>query len=199
MKTKIPIVAAGLLLLAAATAQATIRRDIYSDAVIQPGNEYDVVNLYEDATVGMTGGKVQYSLYTKDSSTLNLFDGEVSFLCVYDSSRLYMYGGQIRRSLALSGSGAASVFGGIIGPEIQIYDSGVLTVHGYAFEWQAFTSLGTEGFLSGNLLDGTPFRAHLRTLPEPFPGSYVVLVPEPGTLLIFSIGGLILLGRRQPC
>jgi len=197
MKTKIPIVAVVVVLLTAVSACAVLSKDIYSDTVIQAGNEYEVVKIHDDATVGMTGGKVQYSLDTTDVSTFNLFGGYIQSLHVYDSSKSYMYGGEIGRALVLSGSGAAHVLGGIVGLEIRIYDSGVLTVHGHAFEWEPFTSLGTEGFLSGYLLDGTPFRTHLRMLPEPFPGSHVLLVPEPSMFVMFSACTLIFLKRRR--
>ena len=54
-------------------------------------------------------------------------------------------------------------------------------------------SAGKTGWLSGYWLDGTAFsRIYLRNLPEPFPGSHVVLIPEPGTFLLLSLGGLIL-------
>jgi len=164
--------------------------EFHDDWIIHEGDEYAEVHVYDDATVGMTGGRV-VDLYANDSSTVNLFDGEVLWLYAEDSSRICMYGGSIDRALSLTGSSVASLYGGMSGAEVDIFDSGVVKVYGYGFEFQSTGPPGTTGWLSGYWLDGTPFnKMYLRNLPEPFPGSHVVLIPEPGTVLLVALGGV---------
>jgi len=194
MKAKIPILCVGILLFMTVGAKGTLKLDVYEDTVIQPGDELNIVNTYNDATVGMTGGNV-IDLHTFETSVFNFFNGQIDSLYLSDSSTLYMYGGQIGSAIRLSGSAKANILGGDIGPEISIHDSAVAIFHGSNFLWED-TGTGRSGFLSGYLVDDTPFRTYLRGLPEAFPGSHVVLIPEPCTLLMFAIGTLSLSGRR---
>jgi hypothetical protein len=162
------------------------------DWVIHEGDEYDIVSVLNDATVGMTGSEV-WEIHAKESSTFNLFDGVAYSVYAENSSSIYIYGGTIDRSLYLSGSSTANLFGGEIAADVVIFDSGRLNVYGYGFEYRP---AGGSGWLSGYWLDGTPFNdMYLRILPEPFPGSHVVLIPEPTTLLLLALGGAII--RRR--
>jgi hypothetical protein len=186
---KIRVVILLLVMLAGAgRVQATIV-EFYEDWIIHEGDEYDEVHIYNDATIGITGGEVGH-LYANDSSTVNLFDGVVYSLYAYDSSTIYIYGGLIDRSVSVADSSIASLYGGMSGAEVRIFDSGIVRIYGYGFEWEP-TLGGETGWLSGYWLDGTSFsRMYLRNLPEPFPGSQVVLIPEPGALLLLALGSL---------
>jgi len=183
-----------LLVLGVGNVQGSIV-EFTEDWVIHPGDEYDVVSVLNDATVGMTGGVV-WELYATEFSTINVFDGIVRSLYTYDSSNTYVYGGTIDASLCVAGSSTVSLFGGQQFGYVAIFDSGVLKIYGFGFEYEATGPDRRSGILSGYWLDGTPFNGmYLRMLPEPFPGSQIILTPEPGTLVILSLGGMIL--RRR--
>lgn len=135
-------------------------------------------------------------LFAWYSSTVNLFGGVVYQLSTRDSSTVYMYGGEIDRVLSVGDSSVASLFGGKIAADVAIFDSGMVKIYGYDFHWQRSGGGAESGMLSGYWLDGTAFSGmYLRNLPEPFPGSHIVLIPEPCTFLLLSLGSFIL--RRQ--
>jgi len=186
--SKIPITILVLLtLVAAGKVQATIV-EFHDDWIIQEGDEYEKVYVYDDATVGITGGKVR-DLYANDSSIVNIFAGDVTWLYSSGSSTINIYGGEIDRALRIKDSGVANLFGGDGALEIAIFDSGILKIFGYGFEWQPIGEGSRTGLLSGDWLDGTPFSGmYLRNLPEPFPGSQVVLIPEPATIFLLAVG-----------
>jgi len=186
-----------LIVLGVANVQGSIV-EFTEDWVIHVGDEYDIVSVLNDATVGMTGGEVG-KFYAREFSTVNVFDGVVRSLYAYDSSSIYIYGGTIDRTLYVAGSSSVSLFGGEEFGDVAIFDSGVLKIYGYGFEFRPTGTDPRSGMLSGYWLDGTPFSGmYLRMLPEPFPGSQITLIPEPATLLFLSLGGVIL-RRRMVC
>jgi hypothetical protein len=168
--------------------QATIV-EFHDDWIIHEGDEYESVVIFNDATLGMTGGVVG-RVHANDSSRFNLFYGLVSELVASDASTVYMYGGAIEGSLIVDRLSSVSLFGGTIGEALTIPHSGTVNIYGYGFNWERAAGPAESGWLSGYWLDGTPFSMYLRNLPEPFPGSHVVLIPEPGALLFLALGSL---------
>lgn len=194
MMHKIPITILLLSMLAiSGQVHATIV-EFNQDGLIKKGDEYDFVSVFDDATVGMTGGVVEH-LHADDSSTFILFDGDIGWLVASDSSKMYVYGGSIEHSLIVDRRSTVSLFGGTIGQNLTIPNFGKVNIYGYGFEWKPSESSGRNGSLSGYWLGGTPFTISLRDLPEPFPGSQIALIPEPATFLLVLLGGLIL--RKQ--
>lgn len=186
-KMRVLIVLA-LILLSGGAAKATL---IYEDWLIHEGDEYDIVSVLNDATLGMTGGKVEH-LHTSDSSTLNLFDGMVSWLIASDTSTMYIYGGLTEHALILERESTVNLFGGTIGEGVRISGSARVNIYGYGFEFLADGGTGgISGLLSGYWLDHTPFTIRFKDLSKPFPGTQIQLIPEPATLLLLSLGGLV--------
>lgn len=87
-----------VVLLGTSTVQALPNWDIYSDAVIQDGNEFNVVSVYDTppdyTTVDMLGGLVD-TLDAYDESTINISGGTVNTLNSYESSTVNTFGGSI--------------------------------------------------------------------------------------------------------
>ncbi len=108
--------------------------DIYNDATIGDGSEFNVVNVYDTSpdhtTVDMTGGIVD-QMSTYDFSTLNLTAGNISSLYARESSTANISGG--------------SVYG------IQTWDSAVVHFSATA----SATSIGAAGdFATLNMSGG---------------------------------------------
>ena len=188
MKAKIPILIVGILLFVTATSKGDLTLEVYQDTVIQPGDQFNVVHTYDDATVGMTGGRV-YTLFTGGNSTFSLFDGQIDGVFTRGESRLYMYGGQLGVNILVADSGTISVFGGDFSADINIPNFGKVIFYGYDFQFEEQSQM-----LTGYLLDGSSFETWLGRAPEPFIGPDYAIVPEPSTLLILSIGALF--GRQ---
>jgi hypothetical protein len=91
-----------VVLLGANIAQGTLKI-FYSDGVIQQGESYDRVEVYDTppshTTVNMTGGHIgkppdiDTGMYTYDASVVNISGGGVDFLHTYDSSTVNISGG----------------------------------------------------------------------------------------------------------
>jgi hypothetical protein len=89
MQRKIPIIVI-CLFAARALAVPTIV-DFYDDAVIQDGDEYEIVNVWNTATVNMEGGQV-VQLNGSDSSTINFYGGAVESISIASESTFNLEG-----------------------------------------------------------------------------------------------------------
>ena len=123
MKAKIPILCAGILLFVATAAQATLDMNFYGDAVIQEGDSYSNVKIYDTppghTTVNMTGGVVD-SLGSYDQSTLNVSGGNIFNATMRDSSTINISG--LAEMYSVSGYGQATINisgGNILGAETR--------------------------------------------------------------------------------
>ena len=168
--------------------------DFYNDGTITDGNDFYWVNVWDNATVDMTGGRVS-NFYTYQTSTVNFSDGNVSSFHIEDTSHVNVSGGFINQGLNVYDSGVANLTGGQIGQIGQIYDayiaafeSAIVNVYGYGFSY-------TGVFLNGYWADETPFTIWLR---GPGTASHVVLheIPEPLSILLFGFSGLLIVKQK---
>ena len=119
----------------------------YSDGVIQKGDTYEKVDVYDTApghtTVNMTGGWVDYpGMSTFDASVVNISAGFVGFLRTNDSSTVNVSGGWVgspdtlgETTITAHGQSTINVYdGGLLAgwstAYSELWDSSVLNVHG---------------------------------------------------------------------
>jgi len=161
------LIVIGLAVLGTGDAKGTII-EFHTDGVIEDGDDYLKVSVYGTATVDMGGGSV-WTLGLNESSVVNIYDGWIDALFAGDSSTV-------------------NLFGGVIALYVQATEFSTVNIYGYGFEV-------TPGGLTGYWLDGTEFSMGTRrtTLPDP----HYVLVPEPATFLVLSLGGLLFVRRKQ--
>ena len=161
--------------------------DFNENGTITDGNYFDRVNVWDSATVDMTGGQV-LDFYAYQTSTVNLSGGTISWFYTSGSSALLnMSGGVIDRSLNVGGSSVTNLTGGQIpfystGAYISAGDSATVNIYGYGFSLDGH-------YLSGYWADGTAFYIWLRGSETP---SHVVLIPEPVSILLFGLASLAL-------
>jgi len=143
----------------------------YSDGVIQQGESYERVEVYDTppshTTVNMTGGHVGRSpdvdtgLHTYDASIVNISGGIVEYLHTYNSSTVNVYnGGSFGENFGdytfeLYDSSTVNVYegGGLYGgsgTRLILYDSGTLNISG----GQVSSLLFTKDSSIVNLYDG---------------------------------------------
>jgi len=217
MKTQLLIIIiAAVILLGVCNVQATTIA-FYTDGVIQEGDEYVSVGVYNDATVDMTGGIVTFQLTSYESSIVNISGGILEAIVCKDGSTLNLYGNMKAGGMSVSGSGTVNVFGGnvnslkigsanaanLYGGTISDYLKATSTVniYGYGFEYDPLAGDYWGGQLTGFWLDDTPFSIDLYysdTMGAPPIDTYshVVLIPEPATILLFAFGWLALRKRN---
>ena len=166
--------------------------ELKPDLFVIPGDVYDNDFVYDTppdhTTVDMFGGSIAGTL-SYDSSTVNIHGGDVWWgLATHDSSTLNIHGGTITcQSLIISDSSTLNIYGGDFscGNSPGFSESSTVNIYGYGFDYDGAYIL--TGFLS----DGSSF-----IINECFPSDYahinLIVIPEPATMLLFALGGLML-------
>lgn len=147
-----------LVVLLMGTRQAlAVDVDLYSDGVIEDGDVYNVVRVYDTppdhTTVDMFGGSIKW-LEIYDSGTVNVYGGEIwGAIESYNVSTVNIYGGSITCSFfGVRGSSILNIYGGelLVNDSPIFYESSTVNIYGYGFE------RGTNN-LTGLLSDGSSF------------------------------------------
>lgn len=172
MKTKIIKFAAAVIFLAFYPAQAdTVWTSGHHD--ILPGDVYAEIWMYDDATATMLGGDV-YKVETFGQSAFDMLGGHMDLLYVHDNTTIDIYAGSL---------GALGV---VDDGSVQLYAYDVIyypTGGGYDRGWVEGKYLLNDLAFSFDLDDLSTF-------------SHISVVPEPTTLLLMGLGGLLLRKRR---
>ena len=162
-----------------------------TEDIVAQGNS--TINLL-DGTFGLTS---MNSLYLLDYASLNVTDGYIySLLIAEESSTVKVYNGS-SNYLALYDNTIADIYGGNIGSQggpIEIDPTATLTIHGYNFVFDPGKPGSWLSELTGDGLYGVPIT--IIGIPDPYTSENIHLVPEPGTLVLFTLGGLFSLKRR---
>ena len=205
------LIVIGLGVLGIGRADATIMQ-FYADGIIQDGDDFDLVEIFNGATVVMVGGTV-WDFHAYETSVLNIWGGNVGrgSVLAYDSSTINVGGGSLdigvlrglnSSTVNISGgsftgeigvvdSSRMNIWGGIENTVLTAFHSSTVNIYGENFE---LTPSGSSFFLTGNWADAGVFDMYLRgshTLPR------VNLIPEPASLALFGLGALALIRKRR--
>lgn len=156
--------------------------------------------------VAMSGGTIGHNFVAGDSSQVIISGGWLNqSLSADDSSQVTISGGLIDGGLRTSDSGQLTLSGGWIGNELTAAEHSILTIHGVDFAVDGkYFGYGELSSILGGFLSDEPRRRLTGTLAS---GNIlnkdfriggdarIVLVPEPATLLLLTLGGLMLLCR----
>lgn len=167
------------------------------------------ININNQAAANIYGGTAGEFL-AFNSSTFNIYGGRANTLMLTDTSRADISGGYIL-SLVAKGNSVANVYGGTLGlgatgnSIINIYGglinaisasgNSIINLYAYKDSVQITTTGGSynTGQVSGKYLDGSEFCINLGQTAESY--LHIVIVPEPMTLLLLTLGSLVL--RRK--
>ncbi len=137
--------------------------------------------------VYISGGSINW-LRSYDSSRVDIFDGSINAIYSYDSSRVNITGGSIGGDLKLQEQSQIQIFG---------FD---FTVNGSPFGYGELTSIfgGYPKYepprhLTGTLLSGEPIDKDFYIGNN----ARIILIPEPATILLLGLGGLMLRKRHD--
>lgn len=188
----------------------TIDSDIYQDTSIYldnypsppvPGTHVDVLGggvvhslgAHHFSTVNITGGQVRF-LTGYDNSVSNVSGGTIHGVTAGHNASITIAGGDITGNLAANRTGTIYLYG--TGFEVY-YDSNVFSLsHGDRFTDFAYQQPERfHGYIRGTLADGTAFDAYASIPTNNNYGADIIIIPEPTTLLLLGLGGLLVRKR----
>jgi hypothetical protein len=189
-----------------------------SRAFIVPGGYVTGLYARDCSTVNICGGSAG-TLIAYNASTLNILSGSVYYLYTWGSgSVVNISGGSVDHLDVLADNGTANIYGGwvdglftsgvvdVFGGSVYTlcaYPGSVVTFHGRNFDvrgglwWDGNRVLGT-GLLTGEWMDGTPcaVNIHVNESRDEYKAT-ILVVPEPATLALLTLGGLLAFRRRR--
>jgi hypothetical protein len=139
---------------------------------INDGDVYTEIWMYNDATVDILDGEI-FKLEAFDMTGVVMFDGQMDLLFTHNDSTINIHGGHLGALASIENS----------------------SVYLYAYDVVHHPTGGhyDGGWVEGNYLDnGLYFSFDLGAL-ETF--SHITVIPEPSTILLLSLGGLLV--RRR--
>jgi len=157
------------------------------------GNIWGVVNTFDNSTINIIGG-THTSFEINNQSEIKLNGGYVTGLCGYDQSTLFITGGK-SESLGGFNQSIIHLSGGLIMKTMFMKDSSIINIYGYDFHYDPFAGHYDSGQLTGYWANGTAFSIDCF---DNTTYNHVVfhVIPEPGTVLLFMLGGVVFLKKR---
>ncbi len=185
---------------------------------IVPGGKIGLDCLaFENSEVNLLGGEIARNLVAFDNSRITVSDGEIGELLgasgnsqvtisgghigievdAYMNSQVTFSGGVLGYQLRANGHSHVIISGGQVGYELWATQNSIMTISGTDFSIDSF-SVGygeitaTSGILTGTLASGEIINNNFYIYQD----ASIVLVPEPATVLLLALGGLMLRKRR---
>jgi hypothetical protein len=172
MKTKIITIVAAVMFLEIGAVQAgTVWLSGHHEIV--DGDIYGEIYMYNDATAEMFDGDV-YKMEAFDISTFEMLDGVMDLLFVHDSSTANIHGGNLD---ALRATEEAQV-------NLYAYD---VTYHETGGHYD-------RGWIEGRYIESELYFNFDFVLVDSF--SHISVVPEPSSILLLVLGGLLIRRRH---
>ncbi len=138
---------------------------------INDGDVYGELGIYNDVVLDIFGGDIFY-VFAFDSTITNWYDGQIDYLRANDESIVNIYGGSILDFL-------------YAGDSSQIY------LYAYNVTYNDITH-----FIEGNYCqDDSYFSFELLHGQDTY--SHITMIPEPTTMLLLGLGGLIVINKRK--
>jgi hypothetical protein len=159
----------------------------------------DEIDLYDESHGAMSGGTA-YEINVWNQSIFSVSGGEVpgfyvgpgyytAGLSTHDNATVEISGGYVNKINSI-GNSTIEITGGMI-DDISAYETSLIIVKGLDFNYNYGYITDTSGYLTGTLLSGDFIDVRF----DRFDDAQILLVPEPTTLLLVGLGGLVLRKR----
>jgi hypothetical protein len=190
------------------------------------GKTFAHLLMYNNSHLTLFGGYVGNNLWFNDNSYGDIYSGSIGELRTTGNSRLNMTGGTTRSYVGIYDDSQATISGGNISGYMEITGNGVARLNGSDFKLGGQSlSLGAlnipqlvnqgllqvfdystdyknfqyKGILTGILSDGSSFNINLsftHFTDSRGDAANLILIPEPATLSLLALGGLLLRRRK---
>lgn len=168
------------------------------------GGRFNFLYAYDNSQYVMSGG-IAIELYAYNSSQIIVsnFTSGAFFTC--DNSHVMIMGGYINGNLNTDGNSHVTIAGGIIDNYIFLKDDSIIVLNGanFAIDGTPFVS-GEITSILGGTLESEPHRWLTGTLANGDiinnqfkigDTAKIVLIPEPCTMLLLGLGGMLIRKR----
>ena len=178
----------------------------YEDSIINVsgGSINDILRAYDRTKVDISDGST-WILFAHDSSQVDISGGSITMFRAHNTSQVTISNGSISFFLFAHDSSQVDISGGSIGADLYS-TQGIITVFGSDFmvdgqpvNYGSISSIFGGGYgeepsrrLTGTLLNGGTIDSEFYIAG----GGQIFLVPEPTTLLLLGLGGLVLRRRK---
>ena len=186
--------------------------EAHNDATvtIAGGVVHSLIKAQDDASVTLAGGSALNGLLASHNSKI-IMSGGYAYYALYgdDNATISMTGGQAANIIAY-GSSTVTVSGGLISGGFEQSQNGIIYLDGYNFQVidpsgnKTTLSNGDKlrdfvtytGTITGVLADGSVLNNIFSAGGRAGTGD-IVIIPEPASLSLLGLGGLLLSRRRQ--
>ncbi len=181
-----------ITLAVACQVQAYPDKDFSSSGQINDGDYWNNVNIYgDDTVVDMFYDAWVGNLTTHDKSIFNVYGGSVDFLLTCsDNSFVDIVDGDFG-TITVEEFGNVDIYSGVI--NALSATGGSINLYAYDITYDPTGGYFSEGELTGRYYKNDNFFAydlHEETY------SYITVVPEPCSILLFCLGGIFLRRRK---
>jgi len=158
-----------------------------------------------NSQINVLGGKIESSLIAHDNSRITVSGGYITNgTRADDASHLLISGGLFHGGITAMDQSDVEITGGRFETDVDMlfaHEQSLITIYGSDFNYPYGAITATSGVLTGTLANGDTIRWSFNRggiVPGPYyhPGSIILAVPEPTTLLLLGLGAVMV---RRKC
>jgi hypothetical protein len=154
---------------------------------------------HNDSTIDIAGGNI-YVAASVDYANMKISGGSTELLEAVDDSHMNIWGGSVASQFIIQDRANVNIYGGDFS-FIRARNAPTINIYGYDFEYNNFAGNYGDGQLTGKWSNGNSFAIDLyfetATGERTYPHLSFVLTPEPATVLLLGVGGVLLRIRKS--